>query len=247
MKDEYLTLGEVAIYLGWTHRFVERLAVNGRLPGTYHDGHWRFQRSRIIEWLDEKMQTLDASHVTELERHLHAELTTDGLFSRPEPAVLTSHLHAAGIELAMAAADKSSVLGELVAVSRRTGLVSDARLLGASILERESLCSTALPGGVAIVHPRRPLPGAVREMLLCFGRTVAPVAFGAEDGEPTQLFFLLVALGERRHLHALARLVRLLRGSTLDALRAAPDAASVVSVLHAREAALDAHPITASR
>ncbi|HEX2099020.1 MAG TPA: PTS sugar transporter subunit IIA [Candidatus Synoicihabitans sp.] len=239
-KTEYLTLGEVAASFGWTPRFVERLAVGGKLPGEELAGDWRFRRDELLDWLDQKVQTLDAARVAELEHKLEAELAADGLLTRPHPDVLTARLQPAGIDLDLAAEGKAAVLRALVDVARRTELVLDEQTLHTSILEREALCSTALPGGVAIVHPRRPLPAAVRDSLLCFARTRKPVPFGAEDGQPTQLFFLLVAKHDRTHLHALARLVRVLQGGTIRALRAAPDPDAMLAILRAREKEIDA-------
>ncbi|MGH8016800.1 MAG: PTS sugar transporter subunit IIA [Opitutaceae bacterium] len=85
-------------------------------------------------------------------------------------------------------------------------LATGGKLPGVEVnVERETLCSTALPGGVAICHPRRPVPHIVRKTLLAVLRTGQPVPFGAEDGESTRLFFLIAAKDDRAHLHALAR------------------------------------------
>ncbi len=237
---EELNLGELAASLAWTPRFVERLAVGGKLPGTEVRGEWRFRRDELVDWLDQKLQTLDTPRVAELEHKLERELEEEGELRRPHPDVLTSKLHPSGIELNLRADRKAAVLRELVDVARRTELVLDEKHLHASIVEREALCSTALPGGVAVVHPRRPLPSAARNSFLCFGRTAQPIPFGADDGAPTQLFFLLVTIHDRTHLHALARLIRVLRGETLNALRQAPDAESVLTLLRRRETEIDA-------
>lgn len=236
---EYLSLGEVAVYFGWTARFVERLAVTGKLPGVESAGQWRFRREDLVDWLDQKIQTLDARRVAELEFRLESELEAEGLLGRPHPGLLASRLQPAGIGLDLPVTTKPAILKSLAELAQRTGLVLDEASLHAALLEREALCSTALPGGIALVHPRRPLPATVQDAVLCFARTTAPVAFGAPDGEPTQLFFLVASLEERAHLHTLARLVRILRGFALDALRRAPDAATVILILRQRELEID--------
>lgn len=237
--EQLLSIGEVAASFGWSTRFVERLAVGGKLPGIEVDGQWRFRREELVDWLDQKLQTLEAPRIAELEFRLEHELEVEGALPVPHPALLTSRLSAEGIELNLPGDSKAGVLRALVDVAVRTGRVLDPTHLHASLVEREALCSTALPGGVAVVHPRRPVPTAVQDTLLVFGRTGQPVAFGAENGESTQLFFLLVALDDRAHLHALARLVRALRGPTLAALKAAPDARAVLEILRDREAEID--------
>src|SRR5262249_58507724 len=82
--------------------------------------------------------------------------------------------------------------------------------------------STALGSGVAIPHPRRPLPQALGESVMAFGRTTSGIPFGASHGNLTDIFFLVCCRDERTHLHVLARLSRLmLRPGFLDELRAA--------------------------
>ena len=63
--------------------------------------------------------------------------------------------------------------------------------------------------------------------------------FGAPDDEGTDIFFLINCTDRKLHLHVLARLCLLAHGTTLLAdLRAAPDAASMLSVLKAAEDSL---------
>lgn len=238
-RDE-LTLAEVAAYLGWTTRFVERLAVGGKLPGREAEGQWRFKRRDLIDWLDQKIQTLDLARVAELEHRLEEELASDTDQPRGVAASLSARLTRETVELGHPAGTKADVLRSLVDLASRSGAVADPELLLASIVERENLCSTALPGGVALVHPRRPLPKALHRPVLALIRTSAPVAFGAPDGELTGLFFLVATLDDREHLHALARLVRILRGEALAALQGAASAGEVIAILKRREAEIDA-------
>lgn len=133
------------------------------------------------------------------------------------------------------------MIEQLAELAGKSGKVGDAELLLASVLQRESLCSTALPGGVAICHPRRPLPSALTGTVLSFIRTSTPVTFGAEGGEGTSIFFLLAAVDDRSHLHGLSRIARLLRsGEVLETLKSERlgDANAVVTYLRQAESAL---------
>src|SRR5690606_37227092 len=127
----------------------------------------------------------------------------------------------------------------LVALAVGTGLVAEPTTLPDSIRERESMCSTALPGGVAIVHPRKAPARWSRRPLLVLGRTVAPVEFGAIDDQPTRLFFLLLSHEEKAYLHMLARLIRVLRGPRLPALHGAPNRESAIEIIRRAEEDLD--------
>jgi nitrogen PTS system EIIA component len=231
---EFLTLGEVASYLGWTPRFVERLAAGGSLPGTEIQGQWRFRREDLVDWLDRKIQTLDTARVADLEQKLEAELQ-----AAARNIHLADRLKGDVIGLDIRVAGRTGVLKELVALAQNTGLVLDSANLHASLLERETLCSTALPGGFAICHPRRPVPHLVRRTLLSLLRTDQPIAFGAEGDEQTRLFFLIAAIDDRAHLYALARLVRVLRGPTLGALLRAASPDEVTSIVRQREVEID--------
>ena len=66
----------------------------------------------------------------------------------------------------------------------------------------------ASKGTVATV--KSGLDGATRKTRI-FGRSTQGIAFGAIDGAPSKLFFLLVAPTVTEHLAVLARLSRLLR------------------------------------
>jgi fructose-specific phosphotransferase system IIA component len=75
--------------------------------------------------------------------------------------------------------------------------------------ERELLGSTGIGKGVAIPHAKCP---KVKNMAAAFGISKTGVDFKSLDGEPTYIFFLLIAPGETPgpHLKALAKISRLL-------------------------------------
>lgn len=236
-STDHLSLGEVAAYLGWTHRFVERLAAGGQLPGVEIEGQWHFRRDELVDWLDRKIQTLDTSKVADLEQKLEAELQAASRNIR-----IADRLKPEFIGLDVLVSGAPDVLRQLVGLAEKTGLVIDAARLRASLIEREALYSTALPGGFAITHPRRPSPLLVRRTLLAVLRTAQPVPFRAEDGTPTSLFFLIAAIDDRAHLYALARLTRVVRGETLDALLRTPTADGLIAIIRRREEEIDKEP-----
>ena len=237
---EYLTIGQLASYLGWSTRFIEGLVRGEHLAGFEIDGQWRFRRDDVVDWLEQKIQTLDTARVSELEVKMESSLLADGIFRTNRTDRLTSRLPLKGIALDVPLTAKLDVLRSLTTLAEATGLLSDKDYLLDSLVDRESLCSTAMPGGVALCHPRRPIPSVLQRQFLCFLRTAAPVDFGAEGGEGTTLFFLLCAPDDRSHLHGLARLARILQGNTLDLLKIAPTSADVVAALAVAEAKIQA-------
>jgi mannitol/fructose-specific phosphotransferase system IIA component (Ntr-type) len=68
------------------------------------------------------------------------------------------------------------------------------------------------------------------------GRPIQEIHFGAPDGEPTRLFFLLCCQDDRLHLHTLARLCLIAQKTKiLEQLRDAPDAQAMRDALIAAE------------
>lgn len=227
-----LSIGQLATYLGWSPRFIEGLVRGERLPCRDVDGQWRFRREDVVDWLEQKIQTLDAAHVSELEARMESSLVAEGVFRKPQRADrLSSRLPLRGIALDVQLSSKSQVLRGLADLAEATGLLYDKDYLLASLVDRESLCSTALPGGLALCHPRRPIPLAIERQFLCFLRTATPVDFGAEDGEGTSLFFLLCTPDDRSHLHGIARLARLIHGGAAGPLGTASSSEELIAFL----------------
>ncbi len=103
--------------------------------------------------------------------------------------------------------------------------------LTAVLAERERLGSTAIGDGIAIPHGK--LKGITR-ILGAFGRHPKGVEFESLDGNPTYLFFVLVAPEDSTNLHlkALARVSRLLRDAAFrERLVNASDAAEIFRLI----------------
>ncbi len=141
------------------------------------------------------------------------------------------------IDPALTAKTKASVLREMVALADRTGNLNQSRDLLESLSAREELCSTALPEGLALLHPRHHDPYMFESSFIALGRSVQEIHFGAPDGQPTTLFFLICCQDDRIHLHTLARLCLMAqRTRLLASLREAPDAAAMHAEILAAEA-----------
>ena len=132
---------------------------------------------------------------------------------------------------ALVATDKRGILEELARhVSSRIPRI-EAAALSRVLIDREALASTAIGEGVAIPHGKL---GAVGEIVACLGRAPAGVDFDSMDGQPTYLFFVLVApeSSTGAHLKALARISRVFKDPEFRRrLLAAPDAESMYHVV----------------
>ncbi len=129
---------------------------------------------------------------------------------------LAEALKAGGIFYGLQGDDKAAVLGAIV---RSLALPSntDRESLAQLLLAREALGSTAIGGGIAIPHVRRPilLNSSSPAISLCF--LEKPVDFGAFDGQPVFAIFLLISPTARMHLHLLSRLSFALHDAQLKA------------------------------
>lgn len=113
------------------------------------------------------------------------------------------------ITVPLASRDKSSVLRELVDLLVRSS-GGDADDILHSVRDREECQSTGFGYGVAIPHARTPTLAGLN---MVAGLAPDPIEYGALDGQPVRLIFLLVgpesaAGAQVRALSRIARLVR---------------------------------------
>lgn len=123
--------------------------------------------------------------------------------------LLTEILKPDRVVVPLVARDKTQAIAELVRVLvARAGGRFDEVL--SAIQERESVISTGVGFGVAIPHARC---AAVRELTVIGGVSPTPVPYDSMDGEPVQLFFLIVGPEASAGLHVkiLSRIARLVR------------------------------------
>jgi mannitol/fructose-specific phosphotransferase system IIA component (Ntr-type) len=119
----------------------------------------------------------------------------------------------AAMELTLKAEGQEEVFRELAALVPFLDEGARAGLL-LSLLGRERLGCTALGRSVALPHTRYAVPGVTKPRII-FGRHAEGINYGAPDGAPVRLFFLLVSPDVSQHLQILSRLTRLLRNSEL--------------------------------
>jgi mannitol/fructose-specific phosphotransferase system IIA component (Ntr-type) len=138
------------------------------------------------------------------------------------------------MDLALTGGDRESVFRELIALVG--GLDDGARAgLLLALLGRERLGSTGLGGGIALPHTRYAVNGVTRPQII-FGRHSGGINYGALDGQPVKILFLLLAPDVAQHLQILSRLSRLLRGARLrEELLAASSPEGVLRALQEAE------------
>lgn len=225
----------LARYLHVTPEQVTRMAERGTLPGRKVAGQWRFSRAEIHHWLEERIGAAKEADLAQMQGMLDqaaggaAAAATVGELLLPE-----------AIAIPLAARTRNSVIKAMVELAARTGHLWDPAEMAEAVQAREKLHPTAMDSGVALLHPRRPLPHLLAQPLIALGRTASGIPFGSESGQLTDLFFLICSVDDAQHLRTLARLSRLLASAGfLDELREAQTPAEAHSVVRRYEQQLD--------
>jgi nitrogen PTS system EIIA component len=215
MSHAFISIDELAERLGRDRREVEKLVNRGRIPGRKVGGVWQFHPTEIRHWLEQEMRDYSEPELAALEEAQRPEGSS-------EETPVISRMSRETVQVPLPGRTKRSILESLVEVAGRTWQIWEpARVLGA-VLEREEIHSTGFENGVAIPHPRNPLPDALGQSVIAFGLTLSGIPFGAPRRQLSDLFFLVVCRDSRTHLSVLARLGRMMQSpGFLDALRAA--------------------------
>ena len=232
MPHRTLSIEEVAAYLHLTVPDVERLLRETDMPHSTRGGRLAFVRGEIDAWASQRILGLAPKRLDSY----HEKSTRSTRKLLPEQALVPQLLSPEYIQLELGSKTRASVLRDMVALAEQTGRLFDPRELLASVEAREELCSTALPGGLALLHARHMESYRFEGSFLVLGRTVQSVPFGAPDGRPTRLFFLLCCEDERIHLHTLARLCTIaMKTNIIAELLEVADAAAAHEALKAAE------------
>jgi PTS system nitrogen regulatory IIA component len=227
---DLFTLKQVADRLQLSERTLYRLLQRGELPGRKVGGQWRFRLSEIDYWLDMRLGRMRSVDLQGLE----------GAGAGAGPAVsLGQGLRPENALIEVPAGTRREMVTAFVAAVTYPQPV-DGSILAARVWEREELSSTGTVDGVAFLHTARWESRAVlKSPVVALGRLPSPVDFGAIDGTPTDLLFLLLAPDDRTHLTLLAKAARLCRDpQLLRDLRAARTGREVVRLVQASEHAV---------
>jgi PTS system nitrogen regulatory IIA component len=226
-NDVNLTLPDVVRLFDVPESTVRNWVSEDNLPCEVIDDRYRFNRAEILEWAT--IRKLDVS--PSIFECANGKTSPEGS--------LGAALERGGIAYGVKAPHKRALLRAIV---DRLPLPEkfDRDVLWDLFLAREALGSTALEGGIAVPHPRRPVVLDVERPLvhLCF--LTDPLDFQASDGKWVDTLFAMIAPTVHEHLRLLARLASVLKDPgvrrTLSE-RASPR--DILAAVSAAERALD--------
>ena len=114
------------------------------------------------------------------------------------------------VKIPLTSSTKTGVLRELVDFLDRNGRVNDRERVYRALIKREELGSTGLEQGIAVPHCKC---DAVSDVTIAVGVSPNGINFDSIDGEPSRLFFLVIAAPNQStaHLQVLSEIGELTR------------------------------------
>ncbi len=207
---------EVATLLKLDESVVAKWIKKEKLPATMVQGSYRINRVDLLEWATD-----------------HGIKVPPELFEAAQADIvlppLSQALEAGGVHCGVPGDDKLSVLRNVVNLMKLPPRM-DPEFLLQVLLAREALGTTAIGDGIAIPHVRNPIllqDKPIPAISLCF--LEHPVDFGALDGVPVRILFMLTSPTVKVHLHLLSRLAYALHDAEFRAtLNHACDPAAIL-------------------
>jgi len=227
MAYRQLTLEQAAALLRCPERFLREQAIQGGLPHVRQGDNLLFSQEELLNW--SSIHLLDNRKCRKKE-----QILSEG-DQRQERILPGNYCSLEGISPQLKGKSKASILMSLTELAEKTGLLYDSSDFYESLRLREEQASTALPGGVALVHPHSRDEFLFEDSFICMAKSQYPIFFGEENGRASDLFFV-VACKDELHLPVLGCLGRLIAETTLlGDLRLAESAEEMLMTLHKAE------------
>ena len=178
----------------------------GSIPSRRVNGELVFSPEEVHHWLEQRIGVSDEEELAQVEEALTKSIPPGTV---EEEVFLASLIPDGAIALPLMARTKDSAIRSMVQLGGTTGLLWDTDAMAEAVKAREELHTTALDNGVALLHPRRPMPNLLGDTFLALGIVPSGIPFGGAAGL-TDIFFLICSIDDRVHLRTLARLSRVL-------------------------------------
>lgn len=212
MDDDILTIEEVAKYLRVSERTVYDWAQKGEIPAGKIGTVWRFKKSEIERWVNERLSSnkpVASIHPVRMRNVLSPDRVVFLDYPRKREALIA-------LAERLAAAPQIKSKQEIVS----------------EILRREDLMSTAIGRGIAIPHVRL---SSVTDLVVAVGVSRCDIQdFNAFDDQPVRLLFMIAAAYNQHayYLQTLSYFSAKLKNNVLrEAIAQAADPQAVYELL----------------
>lgn len=213
MEDhDILTIDEVAQYLRVSERTIYDWANKGTIPCGKLGTTWRFKRTEVEKWVDEK---LTGNAQSKMPRNVTIQdvLTPDRILKFDTDS-------------------KRAMLEELAKVLGESDSVSDPDALTKEIFIREELMSTGIGFNVAVPHVRM---DSVSDLVMAVGISQTDILdYDSLDEQPIRIVCMVAARNDQhaQYLKTLGIVSTVLKSKDVrDALMAASDEKSAYLIL----------------
>lgn len=209
---DILTIEEIALYLRVSERTIYDWANKGSIPCGKLGTTWRFKRSEIEKWVDEK-----------LSGNIKSE--------SPENIAISDVLNPARIVL-FNTHSKQDMLENLIECLGNTEEITDTKALEKEIFIREELMSTGIGFNVAVPHVRLE---SVTNLVMAVGISQTDITdYGSLDEQPIRIVCMVAARADQhaQYLKTLGVVSASLKSKNIrDSLLEAPDSTSAYLIL----------------
>lgn len=207
MPHRTFSLNEASEYLHLPPDDIEQLVRQKEIPFEQKGKRIIFRKIDMDAWASRRILGLNDKKL--IDYHKTTSAKADNIAACR--TIISDLTKLSAIKTDLVSRTKPSLLRDMVALAEKSSLVLNAKGLLQSLEQRESLCSTAMADGFALLHPRHHDPYMLEDSFIALGRTISAIPFGASDGKETDIFFLICCQNDRLHLHVLARLCLMCR------------------------------------
>ncbi len=169
-KHEIMTMKEVSDYLRVSERTVLDWAQKGEIPCGKIGSSWRFIRSEVEKWLNNRLSAAPLPHYSRIKLEL--------ILNRECVLICEDKI------------SKQEALLKLVEVIAKYHEFSEPEKIREGILQREALLSTGIGLGIAVPHFRS---NSIRN--ICMGAMLVRQGiddYEALDNQPVKLIFMVI-------------------------------------------------------
>lgn len=209
---EILTIEEVASYLRVSERTVYDWANKGEIPCGKLGTTWRFKRSEIEKWVDERLKGPKQA-------------------VRTESVTLRDVLQPERVKL-LNCKTKNEALESLIDCLAAAPEVKDRDELKCEVFERENLMSTGIGCSIGVPHVRLE---SVKDLVVAIGVNDQDIHdYQSLDDQPVRIVCMVAARSDQhaQYLKTLAAISTLMKSQAVrDALLNADDAAAAFALL----------------
>lgn len=214
VEHDILTIEEVAQYLRVSERTVYDWANKGTIPCGKLGTTWRFKRSEVERWVDDKLSGKRSPSPSD------------------NRSVSIQDVLAPDRVLLLDTGSKPAALEALIACLAKTEEIKDAKQLRDEIFHREELMSTGIGFNVAVPHVRL---DSVTNLVAAVGISRRDITdYESLDEKPVRIVCMVAARTDQhaQYLKMLGAVSRTLKSKSVrKALLAAPDPQTAYLIL----------------